>query len=59
MVAQLGRIWLPMKERQFYPWVRKIAGRRKELTHSTCLGYPRRSLVGYSLWDCKESDTTD
>jgi len=35
-----------MQERQLYPWVKKMARRRKDLTHSTCLGYPRRSLVG-------------
>ena len=44
------------------PWVRKIPWRRKwQLTPVLLLGrfYGRRSLVGYSPWGCKESDTTE
>ena len=46
----------------FNPWVRKIPGRRK--WQSTPIFLPgeshrRRSLAGYSPWDCKESDTTE
>ena len=44
------------------PWVGKISWRRK--WQPTPLFLPRkshgwRSLVGYSPWDCKESDTTE
>ena len=27
--------------------------------HYSCLRSPQRSLVGYSLWGCKESDSTE
>ena len=44
------------------PWVRKTPWRRKR--HPAPVPLPgefhgQRSLVGYSLWDCKESETTD
>ena len=44
------------------PWVRKIPWRRKWPPTPVLL--PRifhgwRSLVGYSTWGCKESDTTE
>ena len=47
---------------RFDPWVRKIPSRRN--WQSTPLFLPweshgGRSLVGYSPWDCKESDTTE
>ena len=46
----------------FDPWVRKIPWRRK--WQSTPVFWPgeshgQRSLVGYSLWDRKESDMTE
>ena len=46
----------------FNPWVRKISWRRK--WHPTPVFLPgkshgRRSLVGYSPWGHKESDTTE
>ena len=47
---------------RFDPWVRKIPWRRKWLpTPVFLLGefHGQRSLVGYSLWSHKESDTTE
>ena len=50
-------------ERQgFYPWVGKIPWRRKwQPTPIFLPGEPHgeRSLVGYSPWGHKESDTTE
>ena len=51
-----------MREIWFDPWVRKIPWRRK--WQSTPLFLPekshgQRSLVGYSPWDHKQSDTTE
>ena len=47
---------------RFNPWVGKISlgGHGNPLQYS-CLENPygQRSLVGYSLWACKESDTTE
>ena len=46
----------------FYPCVRKIPWRREwQLTPVFLPGksYGQRSLAGYSLWDCKELDTTE
>ena len=46
----------------FNPGVRKISWRRKWLPTPVFLpGNPhgRRSLVDYSTWGCKESDTTE
>ena len=46
----------------FNPWVRKIPWRRKWQPTPVFLpgeSHGQRSLVGYSLWDCKESDTTE
>ena len=45
----------------FYPWVGKIPWRRK--WQPTPVFFPgkshrQRNLVDYSLWGCKESDTT-
>ena len=49
------------KRCRFDPWVRKIPWRRK--WQSTPVFLPgkfhrQRSLAGYSLWGCKESDAT-
>ena len=49
------------KRRGFDPWVGKIPWRR-EWQHaplfSSGKSHGQRSLVGYSPWGCKESDTT-
>ena len=45
----------------FEPWVRKIPWRRARQTTPVFLpgeSYGQKSLVGYSLWGCKELDTT-
>ena len=47
---------------KFDPWVQKIPWRREWLSTPVflpgeCCG--QRSLAGYSLWGCKESDTTE
>ena len=49
------------KRHRFDPWVRKISWRKK--LQSTPVFLPgkcheQKSLAGYSLWGCKESDTT-
>ena len=49
------------KRHRFYPWVRTIPWRRA--WQPTLVFLPgescgQRNLVGYSPWDCKESDTT-
>ena len=61
--------WLRGKEsacqcrrHRFNPWVQKIPWRRK--WHPTPIFLPgkshgQRSLVGYSPWSCKESNTTE
>ena len=46
----------------FDPWVRKIPWRRKwqpTLVFLPGKSQGQRSLVGYSPWGCKESDTTE
>ena len=46
----------------FDPWVGKIPWRRKWQSTPGLLpgkSHGQRSLVGYSLWGCKESDTTE
>ena len=46
----------------FDPWVKKIPWRRKWQPSPVLLpgkSHRQRSLVGYSPWDCKESDTTE
>ena len=45
----------------FDPWVGKIPWRRERLPTPVFLFgefHGQRNLVGYSLWDCKELDTT-
>ena len=47
---------------EFNPWVRKISWRRKWQSTPVLLpgrSHGQRSLAGYSLWGCKESDTTE
>ena len=46
----------------FDPWVRKIPWKREWLPTPKFLpgkSHGQRSLVGYSPWGCKESDTTE
>ena len=50
------------KRHRFHSWVRKIPWRRTQ--QPTLVLWPgefrgQRSLVGYSSWDCKESDMTE
>ena len=50
------------KRRWFDPWVGKIPWSRKwQPTPVFLLGkfYGQRSLAGYSLWSCKESDMNE
>ena len=50
------------KRRRFSPWIRKIPSSRKWLPAPVFLpgtSHGQRSLVGYSPWGRKESDTTD
>ena len=49
------------KKHKFDPWVGKIPWRRKWLSTTVLLpgkSHGQRSLVGYSSWGRKESDTT-
>ena len=46
----------------FHPWVKKTPWRRKQQPTPIFLPgkfHGQRSLVGYSPWGCKESDTTE
>ena len=56
------KICLQCRKPGFDPWVRKISWRRE--WQPTPVFLPgeflrQRSLIGYSPWDCKESDTTE
>ena len=56
------RIHLQCRRPRFDPWVRKIPWRRKQLPTAVFLpGESRgqRSLMGYSTWGHKQSDTTE
>ena len=47
---------------RFDPWVEKIPWRRKWQPAPVFLpgkSHRQRSLAGYSLWSCKDSDTTE
>ena len=49
------------KRYEFYPWIGKIPWRRAWQPIPVFLAgesHGQRSLVGYSPWGCKESDTT-
>ena len=51
-----------MRRPRFNPWVEKIPWRREQLPTPVFLpreSQGQRSLVGYSPWGCKESDTTE
>ena len=61
LVAQT-KICVQCRRPRFNPWVRKIPWRRE--WQLTPVFLPRefrgqRSLAGYSLWGCKESDMTE
>ena len=61
-LAQQERIWLPRRRCSFSLWVRQVPWRRKwQPLQYSCLEIPhvQRSLVGYSPWGRKESDTTE
>ena len=56
------RICLQCRTPKFDPWVGKISWRREWLTTPIILpgeSHGQRSLAGYSLWVCKESDMTE
>ena len=64
LVAQTvkRRVCLQCGRPGFDPWVGKIPWRRKWQSTSGLLlrkSHGQRSLVGYSPWGCKESDTTE
>ena len=62
LVAQLIKNPPTMRETWVQPWVGKIPWRRKWQPIPVFLPgkfHGLRSLVGYSSWGCKESDTTE
>ena len=62
LVAQMLKHLSAVRETWFDPWVRKIPWRSKWQPSPVLLpgkSHRRRSLVGYSPWGCKESDTTE
>ena len=62
LVAQMLKRLSAVRETWFDPWVRKIPWRSKWQPSPVLLpgkSHRRRSLVGYSPWGCKESDTTE
>ena len=62
-VHRVGRDLVSKKQQPgFDPWVGKIPWRRKWQPTLVLLPgkfYGWRSLVGYSPWGCKQSDTTE
>ena len=62
VVAQTVKHLSTMRETGFDPWVGKIPQRRKWQPTPVLLpgkSHGRRSLIDYSPWGCKESDTTE
>ena len=62
LVAQMLKRLSAVRETWFDPWVRKIPWRSKWQPSPVLLpgkSHRRRSLVGYSPWGCKESDTAE
>ena len=58
MIKNLPAMWEP----RFNPWVGMIPWSREWLPTPVFLHrefHGQRSLVGYSPWDCKETDTTE
>ena len=61
LVAQMVKNLPTMWETRVHPWVGKIPWRREWLPTPVFLpgeAHGQRSLVGFSPWGCKESDTT-
>ena len=61
-MAQGKRVCLPRRKCGFHFWVGKIPMRRNWQPTLVVLpgkSHGQRSLVGYSSWDCKESDMTE
>ena len=61
-ITQMVKNLPAVQETRFYPWVGKITWKRKwQPTLVLLPGKSHRwgSLVGYSLWGCKESGTTE
>ena len=62
LVAQMVKCCLQRERPRFDPWVGRMPWRRKWQPTPALLpgkSYERRSLIGYSPWGCKESDTTE
>ena len=62
LVTQMVKNLPAIRRPRFSPWVRKIPWRREWLLTPVFLpgkSHRQRSLVGYSPWDPKESDTTE
>ena len=62
MTSLVAQIVKNLPKIQFNPWIQKIPWRRKWQPTPVFLPeefHGRRSLVGYSQWGCKESDTTE
>ena len=62
VVAQTVKRLPAMRETWFDSWVGKIPWRRKWQSTPALLpgkSHGRRSLISYSPWGCKESDTTE
>ena len=62
LVAQTVKRLSTVRETGFHPWVGKIPWRRKWQSTPGLLpgkSHGQRSLVGYSPWGRKESDTTE
>ena len=62
LVAQMVKNLPAKQETGFSPWVGKIFWRREWQSHPVFLpgkSHGQRSLVGYSSWGRKESDTTE
>ena len=60
LLAQTGRICLQCERPRFNPWAREDAWRREWLPTPVFLPgefHEQESLMGYSLWGCKEQLT--
>ena len=62
LVAQMVKHLPAMRRPGFNPWIGKSPWRRK--WQPTPIFFPgkshgQRTLIGYSLWGCKESDMTE
>ena len=62
LIAQMVKHMLAMWETWFWSLVQEDPLEEETATHSSTLAgkfHGRRSLVGYSPWDCKESNMTE